>query len=153
MPFYFAYGSNMDAAAMRTRCPASRLIGPGVLKRRRFALMADGYATLVRDGAREVHGTLYDLALSDVPALDRYECVARGLYFKEIQPVVCATGSPRRALVYVGGAPASAAPKMIGGYMQSIVAAARAAAAPPSYIAYLETFLPRRSGALQKGSS
>jgi hypothetical protein len=27
MPLYFAYGSNMDAAAMRSRCPNSAALG------------------------------------------------------------------------------------------------------------------------------
>ena len=55
MPLYFAYGSNMDAAAMQARCPKSRALGPARLARHRFGLMADGYATIVRapnhDGA------------------------------------------------------------------------------------------------------
>ena len=38
--------------------------------------MADGHATVVRDPNSETHGVLYDLALSDVPALDRYEEVS-----------------------------------------------------------------------------
>ena len=49
MPLYFAYGSNMDEAAMRARCPKSRAVGLARLARHRFALMADGYATVVRD--------------------------------------------------------------------------------------------------------
>ena len=108
MPFYFAYGSNMDAAAMRARCPKSRPLGRARLARHRFALMADGHATVVRDPNSETHGVLYDLALSDVPALDRYEEVSRGLYRKAIQPVLRADGSPARALVYIGVAPPGA---------------------------------------------
>ena len=74
---------------------------------------------------------------------DRYEDVARGLYTKAIQPVVLASGGARQALIYlgadetVGGTPPA-------GYMEAIVAAARAASLPPDYVASLELFLTRR---------
>jgi gamma-glutamylcyclotransferase (GGCT)/AIG2-like uncharacterized protein YtfP len=141
MPLYFAYGSNMDDAAMRARCPRSRRIGPARLARHRFALMADGYATVVRDPHNTVHGVLYDLALSDAPALDRYEEVSRGLYAKVVQPVLRSDGGPARALVYVGNAPASANPKPRAGYLEGVVAAATAAGLPPGYVDFLAGLL------------
>mgnify|MGYP000863912718 FL=1 len=141
MPLYFAYGSNLDVAAMRARCPRSRLLGRARLARHRFALMADGYATVVRDPASETHGLLYDLALSDAPALDRYEEVARGLYVKANQPVLRADGAPARALVYIGAAGASAGARAKAGYMEAIVAAARAAELPSGYVDFLSTLL------------
>lgn len=137
MPLYFAYGSNMDAAAMLARCPRSRPLGPARLARHRFALMADGYATVVRDPNRDVHGVLYDLALSDGPALDRYEAVAQGLYVKALQPVLRAKGAATRALVYIGAAAASAAPKRLPGYLENVIEAARAADAPAAYVEFL----------------
>lgn len=143
MPLYFAYGSNMDEAAMRARCPRSRRIGLARLPRHAFALMADGYATVVRHPQDEVHGVLYDLALSDVPALDRYEAVVQGLYAKIMQAVLPANGAARRALVYVGAGAASATPKLIPGYMQGIVATARAAGLPAHYVKGLESLGPR----------
>lgn len=141
MPFYFAYGSNMDAAAMRQRCPRSRPLGRARLARHRFALMADGYATVVRDPASEAHGVLYDLALSDIPALDRYEDVSRGLYSKAVQPVLRADGRPVRALVYIGAAPAASGPAKQPGYMKDVIAAARAAELPAAYVDFLSSLL------------
>ena len=76
MPLYFAYGANMDAGAMAARCPRSTLIGQGRLNRHRFIIMREGYASVVRDPTSTVWGVLWDLALADVPALDRYEGVA-----------------------------------------------------------------------------
>lgn len=76
MPLYFAYGANMDAAAMALRCPASRLIGRGRLPRHRFVIMREGWASVVRAPGATVWGVLWELALSDIPALDRYEGVA-----------------------------------------------------------------------------
>ncbi len=141
MPFYFAYGSNMDEAAMRARCPKSKPIGRGRLARHRFALMADGYATVVRDPASEAHGVLYDLALSDMPALDRYEEVSRGVYSKAMQPVLRPDGRPVRALVYIGAAPPAAGQAKKPDYMKGVIAAARSAGLPAAYVDFLSSLL------------
>jgi len=101
MPLYFAYGANMDEAAMARRCPRSKPLGLAQLMRHRLAVMREGWLTVVRDPRAAVHGVLWDLALSDVAALDRFEEVALGLYVKVFQPVVTASGA-KRALVYVG---------------------------------------------------
>jgi gamma-glutamylcyclotransferase (GGCT)/AIG2-like uncharacterized protein YtfP len=138
VPLYFAYGSNMDAAAMARRCPASRPLGLARLARHRFAILQAGYATIVRDPSATVHGVLYDLALADVPALDRYEDIARGLYRKVTQPVLRKEGGPVRALVYIGAGPSGGQPKPA--YMEAVIAAAQAAGLPASYLAFLATF-------------
>jgi gamma-glutamylcyclotransferase (GGCT)/AIG2-like uncharacterized protein YtfP len=138
VPLYFAYGSNMDAVAMARRCPASRPLGLARLARHRFAMLHAGYATVVRDPQSNVHGVLYDLALADVPALDRYEDIARGLYRKLVQSVLRKEGAPVRALVYIGAGPSGGRPKP--GYMEEVVAAARSAELPEPYLAFLATF-------------
>ena len=56
MPLYFAYGSNMDRAAMALRCPASKPLGLARLMRHRFFIMASGYASVARDPTRCVRG-------------------------------------------------------------------------------------------------
>jgi len=145
MPFYLAYGSNMDAAAMRARCPRSTPLGRARLARHRFALMADGHATVVRHPASETHGVLYDLALSDIPALDRYEEVSRGLYSKAMQPVLRADGRPVRALVYIGAAPAVSGPAKKPEYMAGVIAAARSAGLPAPYVDFLSGLLSGNS--------
>ena len=101
MPLYFAYGANMDAAAMARSCSRSKPLGLARLMRHRLAAMCEGWLTVVRDPRAAVHGVLWDLALSDVAALDRFEEVGLGLYVKVFQPVVTASGA-NRALVYVG---------------------------------------------------
>ena len=131
MPLYFAYGANMDAAAMASRCPASRLIGQGRLHRHRFIVMREGYASVVRDGRHTVWGVLWELALADVPALDRYEGVAGGLYVKASQPVATA-GGVKRALIYLGRSTACGVPKP--GYLKAVLAAGEAAQLPPPYL-------------------
>ena len=73
MPLYFAYGSNMNVE--RHGAPLSAL--EGARPRAAHAPPARGDARgLADDCARPalaVHGVLWDLALADVAALDRYE--------------------------------------------------------------------------------
>ncbi|MDB5640961.1 MAG: gamma-glutamylcyclotransferase [Hyphomicrobiales bacterium] len=140
MPLYFAYGSNMDVEAMRLRCPRSTPLGVARLARHRFFIMQGGYASVMRDPRREVHGVLWDLALSDVRTLDAYEDVRSGLYRKVVQPVLRGQGASARALVYVGGSVAPAPP--LPGYMESVLSAARAWDFPETYLRELAAFAP-----------
>jgi gamma-glutamylcyclotransferase (GGCT)/AIG2-like uncharacterized protein YtfP len=137
MPLYFAYGSNMDLAAMAQRCPASKPVGPARLARHRFLINADGYATVARHPRGDVHGMLFDLALSDMPALDRYEGIARGLYTKVQQPVITTAG-PRKAMVYIGRSAEPGVPKP--GYLEGVIAAAESAGLPEAYVRSLRGF-------------
>jgi len=136
MPLYFAYGSNMDAAAMRERCPNARMLGRARLARHRFVLMPSGYASITRDPGSEVHGVLFDLALSDIPPLDRYEAVDEGLYVKAVQPVLREGGAPCQALIYIGTEQGEGA--ATPAYIDGVIAAAREVGLPPAYVAMLE---------------
>lgn len=140
MPLYFAYGANMDIPAMAARCPRSRPLGRGRLARHRLFFMACGYASLARDPRLSVHGVLWDLACADVPALDRYEDVARGLYVKTLLPVLREPLGSARALVYVGRETQQGLPAP--DYLDSIVEAARRAELPAAYVAYLAGLAP-----------
>ena len=82
MPLYFAYGLNMDVAAMRERCPRSTALGLARLPRHRFIITTDGYASVIRDPRESVHGVLWDCALGDIRTLDKFEELASGLYIK-----------------------------------------------------------------------
>jgi gamma-glutamylcyclotransferase (GGCT)/AIG2-like uncharacterized protein YtfP len=135
VPLYFAYGSNMDAAAMARRCPRSRLLGRGRLARWRFVLMPSGYASVTPDPRAVVHGALWEVPVCDTPALDRYEEVGRGLYAKRMIPVLREPFGAAPALVYIGAAPHQGASGP--GYMAGIVAAAREIGLPPAYVGYL----------------
>jgi gamma-glutamylcyclotransferase (GGCT)/AIG2-like uncharacterized protein YtfP len=137
MPLYFAYGANMDAAAMAARCPVSRLIGGGHLPGHRFIIMREGYASIVPDPRRTVRGVLWELARDDIPALDRYEGVAGGLYTKAFLPVRT-PGGVKRALIYRGCSTAPGRPRP--GYLEAVVAAARAAQLPPAYLRELSSW-------------
>jgi gamma-glutamylcyclotransferase (GGCT)/AIG2-like uncharacterized protein YtfP len=122
MPLYFAYGANMDVTAMAARCPRSNPLGLAKLVRHQLAVMREGWLTAVRDPRANVHGVLWDLALADVAALDRFEGLGERLYAKAVQPVVT-PGGAKRALVYFG---ANAGPgRAHGEYIRAVIAAAR----------------------------
>ncbi|MEW5853134.1 MAG: gamma-glutamylcyclotransferase family protein [Myxococcota bacterium] len=76
---YFAYGSNLDEAQMRRRCPSSRVGPRGVL--REYALAFGGFsrswggatATVVPRAGAHVPGVLYDVTAEDLQLLDGFE--------------------------------------------------------------------------------
>ncbi|HYA80056.1 MAG TPA: gamma-glutamylcyclotransferase family protein [Methylocystis sp.] len=137
MPHYFAYGANLDRAAMRQRCPRSRVVCRARLVRHRLIAMSDGLLSVVPDPRANVFGLLWDLALADVRALDSFEGVSRGDYKKCYMPVLREPFGSVRALVYVGWTAEEGAPRP--GYFTAILAAARAADLPPAHLAHLET--------------
>ena len=168
MPLYFAYGSNMDAAGLRRRCPKARALGLARLARHRFVLMRNGFASVRRDPVADVHGVLFDLALSDIRPLDRYEEIDTGLYTKVVHPVLRHQGRPVQALLYIGNDPIETdgnGPIGHGlghgtvdrsyaadpSYMEGVVAAAKAVALPPAYVGMLASLAAHRSGAPMGG--
>jgi gamma-glutamylcyclotransferase (GGCT)/AIG2-like uncharacterized protein YtfP len=140
LPLYFAYGSNMNVDAMARRCPRSKALGLARLERRRLAVMREGWLTAVRDPRTAVHGVLWDLALSDIAALDRYEGVPQGLYAKVTQAII-ADRAPRQAIVYLGAnaGPGAARPD----YIAEVLAAARAWPLPEEGVEALERLAQR----------
>ena len=99
---YIAYGSNMNQAQMRQRCPAARVVGTAMLR---------GYRLLFRGAYRCAVATIEPYPSGAVPvvvweitpeceaALDLYEGYPH-LYEKEIVKLRLAE-KPARAMVYV----------------------------------------------------
>ena len=79
MQLYFAYGSNMQRAAMARRCPGARALGPAALEGyrllRRARRLGFGHA---RRAALRVHGVLWRLTPRDIAALHAYEHCCTG---------------------------------------------------------------------------
>jgi len=136
MPLTFAYGSNMCVADMAARCRGARILGVARLPKFRFALLPDGFATLVRDPAAMTYGVLWELSFGALAALDRYECVAQGGYEKLVLPVIREQGGAVRALVYIGRADAKIG-RAPSDYMENIVAAAVAQKIPREHVEFL----------------
>src|SRR5271154_4357740 len=140
MPLYFAYGSNMNVDAMARRCPRSKALGLARLERHRLAFMREGWLTAVRNPSSAVHGVLWDLALSDIAALDRHEGLSQGLYVKLTQAVIAERG-PKQAIVYFGANSGPGAPRPA--YMAEALAAARSWPLPAEGVEALETLARR----------
>jgi len=120
---------------MARRCPRSKALGLARLERHRLAVMREGWLTAAREPRSAVHGVLWDLALSDIAALDRYEGLPQGLYAKLTQAVVAERG-PKQAIVYFGAnaGPGAARPA----YLAEVLAAARSWPLPGEGLEALE---------------
>jgi hypothetical protein len=103
---YLAYGSNLDAAQMRRRCPGAMLVGKATL--RNHELIFRGYsarwggsvATVRRRAGRQVDGLVYSLTLKDVASLDRCEGVDLDVYERVSRFAWCWDGRRRRVQTY-----------------------------------------------------
>lgn len=142
VPLYAAYGTNLDPAVMRTRCPHSPLVGTGWLEGWRLTfgggdLGGDGpLATVVEHSDHRVFVALYDLHGFDESALDRWDGALQELY-RKLHVRVATLDGDITAWMYVlngyeGGLPST--------FMLSLIAdAAEQAGAPDDYVTALRT--------------
>ncbi len=139
---HFAYGSNMSRRIMHRHAPEAVEFGVAALSHYRFVITADGYASLERGRTEVVYGVLWRLTPRDRATLDVWENVAGGLYRPVTLPVQ-QDGRHRPALTYL------ARPGRLGraraGYVELIVASALEWKLPPTYIASLRQWLPKRA--------
>jgi gamma-glutamylcyclotransferase len=76
---YFAYGSNMNRAQMRARCPESRVLGHGFVMDHVLVFAqwstarASSVASILRSPGDRTLGRVYELSEADVRRLDRFE--------------------------------------------------------------------------------
>lgn len=138
---HFAYGSNMSREPMRQRCPDATIVGRAILRRHRFVIMANGYASVVAAPSHDVHGVIWHVTPRDLAALDSYENVAAGLYRRAMMPVIH-DGRSVSALVYVGAELRGGVPRK--GYMELVLQAARENGLPEPYVESLERLAPGR---------
>jgi gamma-glutamylcyclotransferase len=102
---YFAYGSNLDARQMRSRCASAEAAARAVLPNHALAFggfsrrWGGAVATVVQIPGAEVEGLLYRLTLEDLVELDRFEgCPA--MYERMLALVTDEHGRRRRAQMY-----------------------------------------------------
>ena len=135
MTLYFAYGSNLNRAAMQRRCAGARAIGPAVLDNFRFFIGIDGWGSVKLKPGATVHGVLWRLTPRDIAALHAYELLHKGLY--EVRHLPVRLG-PRRvtAMIYLLRRRSVGRPKP--GYVEMIASAARAWKLPERYIHSVE---------------
>ncbi len=141
MTLYFAYGSNVNRAAMQARCPGVRALGPAVLEGHAFFVGLDGWGSVKPSAGDRVHGVLWRLTPRDVAALHAYELLHAGLYDVRQLPVRHGTRLVR-AMTYLLRRRQRGRPKP--GYAELIAAAARDWKLPASYIRSVERWSTSR---------
>jgi gamma-glutamylcyclotransferase (GGCT)/AIG2-like uncharacterized protein YtfP len=134
---YFAYGSNMDLSQMRLRAPEAIPLEPAILRGYRFVINRAGWATVVPVPGGIVRGLLWDVPGESMAGLDSYEGVDEGLYTRSSVEVERGSAVDR-AVIYLALDETPGAARR--GYIDSIIAAARAIGAPEDYVAELEQF-------------
>lgn len=104
---YFAYGSNLNKAQMRLRCPDARPYARARLHD--WSLEFRGVLTIVPKAGAVVEGALWLTTPRDEAALDRYEGFPRLYDKREVWVEVVDAPVPQQARAYVyvmnGGAP------------------------------------------------
>jgi hypothetical protein len=76
---YFAYGSNMDWAQMKERCPCAKFVCRAKLPSHRLAFTLRscsrrcGVADILRDETKDVWGVVYELPENELGNLDKDE--------------------------------------------------------------------------------
>lgn len=98
---YFAYGSNLDVAQMRFRCPSAREVAPAVLHG--YAIAFGGWsnrwggavASLKPVVGSRVEGVLYKISAVELLKLDRFEGCP--LAYKRLRRQVIDEADKRRA--------------------------------------------------------
>jgi gamma-glutamylcyclotransferase (GGCT)/AIG2-like uncharacterized protein YtfP len=139
---YAAYGSNMDPAQMKERCPHSPAAGSGWLEGWRLTFGGEdlgwegALATIVEDPGSQVYVGLYDVTPQDERVLDQWEGADTGLY-RKVRVRVASLQGNELAWVYVldgfeGGLPSAR-------YLGVLADAAERAGAPDDYVAELRT--------------
>lgn len=139
---YFAYGSNMDAAQMRYRCPGARAIGTAHLPDYRFVINERGFASVIVAPAHHVYGVLWHINAAHERALDDYEAVDEGWYDKTIVTVHVGRTQTLSAMIYIACSQVEGRPARE--YMQHIVTAAEDFQLPAAYVDELRSWLRPR---------
>lgn len=138
---YFAYGSNMLTAWLRSRCKSARATGIASVAGYRLAFSkrskdGSGKAMLVasNDPAARVYGILYNIDGGETDALDRSE--GRGNGYERVEDFeVHAGGNAVRVMTYLAdGAAIDAALKPYDWYLDLAVKGAEQHGLPGEYI-------------------
>lgn len=101
--YYIAYGSNMDFAQMRRRCPDAELVGAGIVKGYELLFKGSGsgsYATIEKKARAKVPVLVWRISTSDEEALDRYEGFPT-FYYKTQLPIKMQDGAEITGMVYI----------------------------------------------------
>jgi hypothetical protein len=140
MVLYAAYGSNLDPAQMKERCPHSPSAGAGWLEGWRLTFGGEdlgwegALATVVEEPGARVYVGLYDVTPLDERVLDEWEGADTGLY-RKVRVRIESLEGDQLAWVYLldgfeGGLPSAR-------YLGVLADAAEKAGAPDDYVTEL----------------
>ena len=99
---YAAYGSNLNHAQMRERCPDAKYLGSAMLKNQNLLFCGQpnhSFATIKTMEGKEVPIGLWEISARDEKSLDRYEGYPH-FYHKTVLPVTL-DGEEVHAMVYI----------------------------------------------------
>lgn len=99
---YAAYGSNLNHAQMRERCPDAKYLGASMLKNHNLIFCGQpdhSFATIESMEGKEVPIGLWEISARDEKSLDRYEGYPN-FYHKTVLPSVL-DGEELHAMVYI----------------------------------------------------
>lgn len=119
---YAAYGSNMNLEQMAVRCPASKVIGTGVLEdyKLTFRGLYKGVANIEPCKGKEVPVVLWEITEDCEAALDMYEGYPRLYEKKEVKVKI---GSKvKKVMVYVMAEEYTNKPSLPTDYYYSVIA-------------------------------
>ena len=108
MRYYIAYGSNLNVAQMKWRCPGAKIVGTAIMEG--WELLFKGsktgsYLTIERKEGSRVPVAVWSVSETDEAALDRYEGYPTFYYKLEDVELDCVTEKGRqrklKAFVYI----------------------------------------------------
>lgn len=149
LPYYFAFGSNIDLHQMLTvRCPAAKLVaGCLELPDWKYRLSANGGASIDPSSGSVCYGAVFEVTETCIKTLDHYEGIEAGHYYHQMLSVPDSwpIDHDRGVFLYLSGAAASksepsATPRP--GYQQQILTACEHLEYPPKYLEELRSWLP-----------
>lgn len=148
LPYYFAFGSNIDLDQMLSvRCPNAKLVAGCVeLPDWQYRLSANGGASVDPSEGSLCYGAVFDVTEVCVNTLDHYEGIAAGHYYHEMLEVPSnwPIDHDRGVFLYLSGAAASKTEPSESprpGYQRQIVTACERLEYPPTYLEELRTWL------------
>lgn len=98
--YYIAYGSNINLEQMAYRCPNSKVVGKGFLKRWKLVFNIHADIIYTDNKSDEVPVLIWDIAEEDWANLDRYEGFPKYYVKKEIVTYFT-NGKKEKCIAYV----------------------------------------------------
>jgi len=140
MNYYFAYGSNIDAKQMSTRCPDARFVSVGCLKEFDFLINERGVASVIPQVGSLVYGVVWEVSTQDTESLDQYEGIRQGIYSKQHNLPIKTEFGEISGFVYIANNQFSGKPRPR--YLEKIIDNAGVLGFDFKYVQRLKTWIP-----------